>query len=188
VQNYNFDGFYQFPVNICGQYRFAVVSDITLSGPGKHLDQFEFFLDRAVAANATEIIYINQTTMSHDDAILWPATGLTTWCLRPPAPNSHDRYDLVPAPPGFILSGRGVFRPIHLHYRHRRIQLGANGIHLIGGVLDHGHLELPSGGVEVNCGCFTIVELQLNGSGELLYQSTFWKPLKSGDERVTKDV
>jgi hypothetical protein len=188
VQNNNYAGFYQFPINICGQYRFALISELTLTGPESKLSQLEFFLDQARARGSTEFIYLNQEPMPHDDALCWPATGLTTWCLHPAAPNNHDRPDLVAAPPGFILAGRGSFRPVYLHHTYRHTQQEVGGIHLVGGVLEHRLQELTSGGVEVSFGSFMTIELELTNNGELHYETTSWQLHKLGDKEVTRDV
>jgi hypothetical protein len=188
VQNANFAGFYQFPTNICGQYRLALISELTLTGPDSKLPQLEFFMDRARARGSTEFIYLNREPMPHDDALCWPATGLTTWCLHPAAPNTHDRPDLVAAPPGFILAARGSFRPVYLHHSYRRVQQEVGGIHLVGGVPEHKLQELTAGGIEVSFGSFMLVELQLANDGELLFETTSWQLHKPGDREITRDV
>lgn len=193
MNNYTNNHMLQFSSNVAGYYRFAVVADIVLSGSSSCIDQLRYFLNRALAYDVTNVLYLG-SRLTHEDVVAWPRVpGLTTWCLDPQANhNGSRRDDLVPAPSGFVLQnpGKGYAVPIFLHYHpisptFPRDVVNAGGgemtaVHLVGGGgSDHGFQALPDGGVLVSVGTFppvgAIVEFLFSGTGELECVVDFWE-------------
>jgi len=177
VRNY-FGGLHQFPTNIHGRYRVAVIGDVVLSGTGQRPLKVDYFLGTASRRGVTDAFYLGPA-LSVAEAESWPHSSLTTWCLYPPPSNGNGREDLRAAPPGFVITRPGYMMPVFLHhYSHPHATNTATNrhevdaaVHLVAGLPYPGCKELNNGGYEISIGTFpiaaAIVELNLSESGEL---------------------
>ena len=194
MRNY-FGGLHQFPTNITGRYRIAVLADVVLSGQNNYLSQVDYFLGVASHRDISDALYLGPS-LSPVEVDSWPQKpNLTTWCLHPPSTLAapplagsnvpgNGRDDLRVAPVGFVIARPGYMMPLFLHhYGHLPATFAKRtadaAVHLIGGLPHRGDRELPNGGYEISIGTFpfaaAIVELELSESGELVCSVLYWQ-------------